>query len=290
MNLISADTRLRSLPWWEAIEPVPPPGERGLPVAEDPRWQRAAAGWELQDALLPHMKAMHEFSPDHVSEDVELQAIDFSSYLLEWLAVVPEWRDYYLAHDQSGTYAYLKRALQALTWLRGPNRWVLKCPQHMEQLPVLHQTFPDATVVISHRDPVASIQSAITMACYAARVLRTSIDTVATADYWIDRYRRLLEACVRDRDKLPDAQVIDVHFHELMADPDARLRDIYRKADLPLTDGALAELHAFLDAHPRGKYGRVVYDLRRDFDLEPRSVREPFAFYFNRFAVRPEVE
>ena len=290
LNLISADTRLRSLPWWEAIEPVPPPGERGLPVAEDPRWQRAAAGWELQDALLPHMKAMHEFSPDHVSEDVELQAIDFSSYLLEWLAVVPEWRDYYLAHDQSGTYAYLKRALQALTWLRGPNRWVLKCPQHMEQLPVLHQTFPDATVVISHRDPVASIQSAITMACYAARVLRTSIDTVATADYWIDRYRRLLEACVRDRDKLPDAQVIDVHFHELMADPDARLRDIYRKADLPLTDGALAELHAFLDAHPRGKYGRVVYDLRRDFDLEPRSVREPFAFYFNRFAVRPEVE
>ncbi|MBK8289537.1 MAG: sulfotransferase [Cellvibrionales bacterium] len=42
---------------------------------------------------------------------------------------------------------------------------VLKCPQHMEQLPVLQAVFPDATVV-THRDPVAVIQSAMTMLAY----------------------------------------------------------------------------------------------------------------------------
>ena len=63
----------------------------------------------------------------------------------------------------------MKNVLRTLTaWLRGPERWVLKCPQHLEQLPVLQQVFPDATVVITHRDPVAVIQSAVTMLAYGA--------------------------------------------------------------------------------------------------------------------------
>ena len=37
-------------------------------------------------------------------------------------------------------------------------------------------TFPDATVAFTHRDPVAVIQSAITMMAYSDRLRRTSID------------------------------------------------------------------------------------------------------------------
>jgi hypothetical protein len=236
------------------------------------------------------MKLMHEFSPDHVSEDIELQAVNFSSYLLEWLAHVPRWRDYYLANDQSGTYAYLKRGLQVLTYIQGPNRWVLKCPQHMEQLPVLKNTFPDATFVITHRDPVASIQSAITMSCYAARVFRRRIDTRGYLDYWVDRYQRLLRRCVDDRGCLPDAQTLDVYFHEWTRDPDTILREIYRRADLPLTDEILAELHAYLKAHEHGASGKVVYNLTRDFDVTAAEIRSKFDFYFKRFAVVPEVK
>ena len=72
---------------------------------------------------MPLLKNMHEMSPDHVHEEIELQALDFSSYLPEWVATVPRWRDYYLAHDQQPHYDYLKRVLPALQWLRGPDRW-----------------------------------------------------------------------------------------------------------------------------------------------------------------------
>jgi hypothetical protein len=290
LNLLSADRRLRSLPWWEAIAPVPDSGEQPAATEPDPRWTRAEAGWVQQDAMLPHLKAMHEFSPDHVSEDVELQAIDFSSYLIEWLARTPRWRDYYLAHDQTSTYAYLKKALQVLTFLKGPNRWVTKCPQHMEQLPVVNRVFPDAAIVITHRDPVASIQSAITMSCYAARILRKRVDPRGDAEYWIDRYERLLRRCVRDRDTLPESQVLDVYFHDLMADSNAVLKQIYVKAGLSLTPAALTQLHEFLAAHPRGRYGQVQYNLRRDFGLRPEAIRERFQFYLDRFPVRIEVK
>lgn len=289
LNLLSADQRLRSLPWWEAIAPIPDPREAHVAGHPDPRWTRAAAGWNQQDAMLPHLKAMHEFSPDHVSEDVELQAIDFSSYLIEWLARTPRWRDYYLSHDQTSTYAYLKKALQALTLLKGPNRWVTKCPQHMEQLPVVRGVFPDATLVITHRDPVASIQSALTMSCYAARVLRTRVDPGGDAEYWIDRYERLLRRCVRDRDTIPDSSVLDVYFHELMADTDGVLKQIYAKAGMTLTPATLRELHQFLADHPRGRYGQVQYNLRRDFGLQPEAIRERFGFYLERFPVPIEV-
>jgi Sulfotransferase family len=289
LGLISADSRLRSLPWWEAIAPIPLPGEAAPRGSADPRWTRAEQGWQGYDALLPYMKLMHEFSPDHISEDIEVQAVNFSSYLLEWLAHAPRWRDYYFAHDQSSAYAYLKRGLQVLTHIHGPNRWVLKCPQHMEQLPALKKTFPDATFVITHRDPVASIQSAITMACYAARVFRRRIDTQGYLEYWIDRYRRLLERCVAERDVLPEEQTLDVYFHEWTRDPDTILRQIYRRAGLPLTDANLAQLHAYLEAHEHGASGKVVYDLQRDFGVSAAQIRSQFDFYFKRFAVAAEV-
>ncbi len=290
LGLLSADSRLRSLPWWEAIAPVPAPGDEPTETDANPRWTRADLGWQGYAAMLPHMAVMHEFSADHISEDIELQAIDFSSYLLEWLAYVPRWRDYYLSHDQSGTYAYLKKGMQVLSFLRGPNRWVIKCPQHMEQLPALYKTFPDATFVITHRDPVGSIRSAMTMALYAARIMRKTIDPTEPPGYWIDRYERLLRACVRDRDILPAAQTIDVYFHEWTKNPDAILRDIYKLADLPLTDDAPAELHSYLAEHDHGHKGKMVYDLERDFSLTAADIRKGFDFYFDRFPVQAEVK
>jgi Sulfotransferase family len=290
LGLLSADKRLRSLPWWEAIAPVPT--EADAPTGHDPnpRWTRADAGWQQFEALLPYMALMHEFSADHISEDIELQALDFSSYLIEWMALVPKWRDYYLSHDQSGTYAYLKKGLQVLTFLKGPNRWVIKCPQHMEQLPALRATFPDATYVITHRDPVGSIRSTLSMWLYASRVLRTKSDPEEPKGYWIDRYKTLLSRCVRDRDILPPEQTVDVYFHEWIKNPDAVLREIYAKADLSLDAQTLATLHKYHADHDPGVKGRVVFNLERDFGLTAQEIRSQFQFYFDRFPVEPEVK
>jgi hypothetical protein len=290
LGLLSADTRLRSLPWWEATAPVPT--EADAPTADDPnpRWTRAQAGWEQQDALMPLFKYMHEFSPDHISEDIELQALDFSSYLLEWMALVPKWRDYYLSHDQSGAYAYLKKGLQVLTFLKGPNRWVIKCPQHMEQLPVLRKTFPDATYVITHRDPVGSIRSTLSMWLYASRILRTKSDPEEPKGYWIERYKTMLERCVRDHDCLPAEQTVDVFFHQWIKDPDSILHEIYAKAGLPLDPDVLATMHQYHADNDPGVKGRVVFNLERDFGLTADDIRKDFEFYFDRFPVEKEVK
>src|SRR6185295_7026752 len=144
-------------------------------------------------------------------------------------------------------YRYGKKVMQLLTWLKGPNRWVNKSPPHMENFAALMATYPDATVVVTHRDPVAVIQSAITMISYGDRLRRIApIDIKETANYWINRVEHLLRACVRDRDLLPRARSLDVLFHEYMADQPRIIRRIYEVSGLELTPGVESRLQAFL--------------------------------------------
>lgn len=288
LNLIAADSRLRSLPYWESLEPFPDPAEEPGADGVDPRLARCRESYAQQDAFMPLLKNMHDMAPEHVHEEIEVMALDFASYELEWIATVPRWRDHYLAHDQTPHYRYLKKALQALQWLRGPDRWILKSPQHMEQLGPLRTVFPDATVVLTHRDPVSVIASAITMLAYGDRARRKRVDPAAVAAYWIDRIETLLRACVRDRHRIPEEQSFDCLFHEFMADDLAMVERIYSKAGLPIDARARAELGAYLEANPRGKHGRILYDLEGDFGVDPRALRERFSFYFERFGVESE--
>jgi len=289
VNLLAADPRLRSLPLWEASEPVPLPGESPGPGGADPRRDRSLRAWQAMAATLPHMAAMHPMHPDHVHEELELELPDFSSYTPEWVARCPRWRDYYLAHDQRAHYAYLRTVLQILQWRRPGDRWVLKSPQHLEQLGPLMATFPDATVVVTHRDPVSVVQSAATMMTYAARLHYRRTRPGYYLGYWRDRIRRLLEASVRDRPLLAPDRVLDVVFDDLVADDMAVVTSIYERAGMPLTEEAEAAIRSYRDTHRRGAAGQVVYDLRRDFEVSPAEVRADFGFYLDRFGVREEV-
>jgi hypothetical protein len=289
VNLMAADQRLRSMPLWEGYEPVPDRREAVGAEGDDPRWRRCQQAWEAMEMTLPYLSAMHPMHPDHVHEELELELPDFSSYTPEWVTRCPRWRDYYLAHDQAPHYAYLRTVLQILQWIRPRQRWVLKSPQHLEQLGPLLATFPDATVVVTHRDPVSVVQSAATMMTYAARMGYRHPRPDFYIDYWTDRIRRLLEASVRDRHLVPGSRSTDVLFHEFMGDDLATVERIYEVARLPMTDEARRQITAYRDAHPRGLDGQMVYDLRADFDVTPEEVRDQFGFYFERFPVLAEV-
>jgi hypothetical protein len=289
VNLLAADARFHSLPLWESYEPVPLPGESAL-QGTDPRYARCAAAWEGMRTVTPLLAAMHPMEPDHIHEELELMGPDFASYNFEWLTMSPRWRDHYLRTDQTPHYEYLKRVLQLLQWQRREpgKRWVLKCPQHLEQLPVLLKVFPDATVVFTHRDPVAVIQSTITMQAYTQRMQRPQVEMAWLRDYWVARIEHLLRACTRDREVARAGRSVDCPFHVFMRDPWKILEEVYTKAQLPLTSQARATLEHYLAAHPRGKAGQVLYELKRDFALDPHELRQRFRFYFDRFDVQAE--
>lgn len=288
VNLIASDPSRRALPYWESQEPFPMRGEGPDVNGVDPRFARSVAEHESAKAMTPLVQNMHDRFPQAIEEEVEILDLDFASYVLEWHCRVPQWRDFYLGLDQDQHYGYLRTVLKALTFLRGPRQWVLKSPQHCEQLGPLTRTFPDATVAFTHRDPVAVIQSAVTMLAYGDRMRRKQIEPEGLVDYWIDRIERLLRACVRDRDLIGSDRSVDIGFHQLNGNEIPILETLYGYNGTALTEDTRAAFARYLHDNPRGKHGQIRYDLRRHFGRTPGQVRSRFGFYFDRFDVREE--
>ena len=287
VNWLARDQRLRSLTLWESEEPVPaaPAPSEGEP---NPRALRTAEFWSHFESMLPHMAAMHGMEASSIHEDNELLYMDLNCYSWEFQTRIPRWIDHYFSHDRTGSYLYEKKVLQVLTWYRGPSRWILKSPQHMENLSALKTAFPDGTLVLTHRDPVAVLRSLTTMLSYCDRIRRDPVDPPGLARHWSQRIERLLRACIEQREAWGPDQSMDVLFHEYMADQEGTMRRIYALADLALTPEAETALLGYLQENPRHAHGRVIYDLEGAFGVDTDALRQRFGFYYDRFAVKRE--
>ena len=279
-NLLAAPSTFRSLPYWEGVEPFPLPAEAGL--SPDPRVTRMDMAVQVMDTLMPHFALMHEMTTEHVHEEIQLLANDFSTMLMETLADTPRWSNYYWSQDQTGSYEYLRTQLQALQFLRGGRRWVLKSPQHLGQLAVLDTVFPGVVVAFTHRDPVPVALSMIAMITYSERMHRDRVDVARTAAGWVNRLEKLLGECVRQRDTIPAERSVDIRFDDFMADELGTAERLFALAGEPFDEPVRGSITAYLDGHRRGRLGRVATSAQM-FGLDEDDLRARFAGYSQRF-------
>jgi hypothetical protein len=283
-NLMSQDASLRWIPYWESIEPFPDPSDKPGRDGRDPRIARGAKTLQFLEKIMPLFIAMHEFTVEGPHEELQLLAMDFSSVLFESSWHIPSYADWYKRTDRTDSYAYLKRCLKALQFLRPKERWLLKTPEHLINLQALVTEFPDATFVQTHRDPVRITASLAIMIAYGSRMQQRGADVEEVARYWSARTEDFLRAGVDDRDLLPESQVIDVHFKDFMADMKGTVRRVFDCAGHPYTDATDRAIDRFLAENPKGKHGLVDYRLE-DLGIDPEERREALAFYRERFGV-----
>ncbi len=279
-NLPAAPPSFRTMPYWESNEPFPLPNEVG--IEPDPRRARMDVAVGVVNMMMPHFPLMHEMTTDHVHEEIQLLANDVSTMLFETLAEVPRWRDYYRAHDQTPHYEYLATQLKAMQFLRGGSRWLLKSPQHLEQVRVLDRVFPDSVVIFTHRDPVPVALSMIAMITYSARMHRSVVPVEQIAHSWIDRLDQMLTALVRDRDAIGPQRSIDIRFGDFMADEFGVAERIYALAGEAFTDEARQSIADYLGGHQRGRLGNIETSFEM-FGLQESALRDRFAPYVERF-------
>jgi hypothetical protein len=271
-RLLSRDPRLRSLPYWEALSPLP--GDDAAARDADPaaRIEQARRSLRFLHWAAPQLQAMHEMDAEEPDEEIWLLAVDLATMLFEATWNVPSFRAWYERADLREGYAFLRRMLQILQWYRPGERWLLKSPQHMEQLPLLFETFPDALVVQTHRDPLEVTASFASMASYGRRMNEAHPDPAAIARYWAARIETMLRRSLEGRVGLPPERFVDVRFADIVADPLAVVRRICDAAGLPPSAEADRAMRAWLAANPRGKRGSHRYSLE-DFGLDPADLR-----------------
>ena len=275
-RLIAADPRVRALRSWEALNPVPLPGETKGDHRRRRRHAKTAA--RAIGYLAPDFMAIHPIVPEAPEEDIFLLDLSFMSQTPEAVMHVPSYSRWLEDQDHTRCYEYMVTALRILHWQRPGDLWVLKTPHHMEYLDVILGIFPDVTIVQTHRDPKKSIPSFLSMVAHGRGILSDDVDPDEIGAHWMRKTIRLMEQSMAVRSAAGDGAFVDVSYYDLVADPLGELRRIYRAAGIDFTAEAEEAAMAVSRRDTKDRYGRHVYS-PDSFGLDDKSIDEATGFY-----------
>ena len=176
-----------------------------------------------------------------------------------------------------------------MQWRAPGKRWVLKAPSHLLALAGLLQVYPDAGIILTHRDPLKVLPSCASFTEVLRRAFSDHVDKVSLAQEVQQRWEEGAGLAVKYR-QMPglQKQMFDVRYKDLVRDPMSMVRRIYEFFDLELTPAAAAAMQQFLRANPRNKDGVHRYSLE-EFRLNPQEERRRFQFYVDFFGIEPEI-
>jgi len=271
---------------WQMMDPA-----GAVPGADAAAAQARCAGEiDMQTRSVPALDTMHEHRADLPSECIYLFGHDLASDIFTGAYQVPNYTMWMARRDKRGDYATHRRLLQLLQWGRERQRWVLKAPSHMSQLPALFETYPDARVIVTHRDPLKALGSLANLMAslrwsrsdhvdYAAIVGAMSFGHVFLAE-------RVME--LRDSGSLPGDRILDVRYCDLVGDPLKTVGEIGDWLGSPLGAEGTARLEQWMARRPKDRHGSHEYDFSTTgLDLAEQRARH--AGYQERYDVPSEV-
>jgi hypothetical protein len=285
--LLAQDPAHRAPLVWEVMYPSPPP--EWSSYDSDPRITTTARQLKWLDLLMPEFKTVHLIGARLPQECIAITSHAFRSYTFESMYDVPSYRTWHDRQDKRGEYEFHRHFLQHLQWRCPGQRWVLKAPSHLLALEALLKVYPDAGILLTHRDPLTVLASCASFTEVLRRMFSERVDKASLAGEVRQRWEQGAGLAVKYRQTPGDLhrQLFDVHYLELVRDPMSMVRRIYEYFDLELTAAAEVAMERFLAANPKNKEGVHRYSLE-EFGLNPEEERRRFQFYLDFFGIEPE--
>ena len=239
--------------------------------------------------LQPEYETMHANSGFLPNECIYITLHEFLSDHWGGCHVVPSYDAHLQAADQRPAYDYHRRFLQTLGSRGGSRRWLLKAPSHLFQLRTLFDVYPDARIVRTHRDPLKTLPSAISLMGTLKWMRCREVDMSAAAGLlpigYAYVYRKEMEW--RESGVLPDDRFVDVLFDDVVRDPVGTVRSVYDRLGWAFSSEVGSQIAGYAKRKPKGAHGAHRYSLA-EVGLDAEAERERFAFYRERYGVREE--
>lgn len=269
---------------WETLHPSPPP--EWATHETDRRIERAEREIRWFSLLAPQFRKIHPVGARLPEECVVILSHTFLSFQFSSTYFVPSYQSWLEQQDLSPAYRFHRQFLQHLQWRCGSERWVLKAPPHLPGLRALFTVYPDAGVIMTHRDPLEVVASVASLHTVLRQTFSDAVDPLEVgpevAGLLAGDIRRGLQ--VLDNGCVPPDRLLNVTYSALIADPLAVVRRIYAQFDLPLTAATETRMQRFLAEHPRDREGHHEYSLEQ-FGLDVARERERFRTYRERFGL-----
>lgn len=283
-GLLAQDPSNRVALNWELMRPSPPP-ERST-YSSDPRIAitERQIGWFHH--LAPDFRRIHPVGARLPEECVVIHSHSFLSYQFSSMYYVPSYQSWMERQDLRPAYELHRRFLQHLQWHCSADRWVLKAPPHLPELRALFAVYPDANVVLTHRDPLEVVASVASLHYVLRKTFSNAPDPLRVGPEVSGMLAGDIERGLRARDGgcAAEERFFDVRYRSLVADPLGMVRSIYARFDLPLTSEAEERMRRYLAENPQHKEGRHNYSLAQ-FGLDVEQERARYRDYRERFGV-----
>lgn len=294
-RLLGQHPALTALRLYESMSPVPTPGSlrarRRGKLHRDPRIGYTQRAFGFLNHINPGIAATHPTGALEIDEELGLLDASLIGAQIEVQRAVPDFARASEAVDATPAYAYLRQLLQLASWFRGgdPARpYVLKMPQHMQDLPALLRVFPDARLVFIHRDPATLVGSAASMVWNQMVVQSDHVDPHWIGAEWLHKTRHRAAIAAATRASIDPAQLLDVRFADMNTDWAAEMARVLRFIGLDFDGGAQQAMAGYLARAAREhRHAAHAYDLR-DFGLDGAAINAEFADYRARFGVPVE--
>lgn len=277
-RMLSSAPGMTGVKWWEAQNYAPFPGEeRGKPDG-----RREAAKHYLAYMLehAPELMSIHPMSIDQSDEELIILGLLFSSTMIEGMYHVPSYARWLIENSRTRCYADLKEILQSLQWqdpARRGTKWVLKTPGHLMALDGVLDTFPEAKIVMTHRDPVQTVPSYCSMMTTLYH-MGSTVDRERIGAFWEKRLAELLDLFMSVRAKVGPDNFIDVRYTDTTTKPVEEGKRVLAEAGIAVTPEIEAGMAEWVEANKREDRAPHRYALE-DFGLTRELVEQDFADY-----------
>lgn len=172
-----------------------------------------------------------------------------------------------LSPAELATWKQTMRRFLTLLSVRDPRRPVLKSPPHTARMAVLAEMFPEARFLHVVRDPFVVFPSTMRLWRSLHRFQGMQIDPGGTLEnYVFTAFDEMYAAFERDRAVLPPGRLQEIRYEDLIADPVARMQEVYEKLELGDFDRVLPDFER--QARSMKRYRTNTYD------HDPRIVNE----------------
>ena len=281
-RLLASAPGMTGLRWYEAQNFAPFPGdERGNPVERRVYAQAMIDGW-LQ--LAPELASIHPLEPDAPDEEILVLGQMFVSTMIEGMNFVPSFARWLNGYDQSRGHEDLKTILKYLQW-QDPSRrgakWILKSPSNLPYTELAAEAFPDALLIMTHRDPLQTVPSYVSMQAALYKLSATVTDR-EVGEFWFPRLVEWMQMFEAARARIGEDRFIDIDYREVGRDPMTQAQRVLSRIGIPADDRLDEALTEFLAGNKREQRPMHDYSMER-FGLDEEAIKREFATYRERY-------
>lgn len=297
-RLISEDPQTRSPYTFELEAPLPPMSNQAVALS-DPRIRTSASSLKMLTWLAPgfieKLNQSHYWSATEMEESLIYMLAHNGIPMMNSATAGRAFVEQFLTIEDKRTVFRYERLFFSILEAYRPclSHWTLKAPNYAPCFPLIFDTYPDARVVLTHRNPLVTLPSY----CRLMESWCLPFDQNGAFDKHAfgkisERFIDLslkIPLAYRKENQSRESQIFDCMYSELFADPIAIVKKLYKKFDLSYSNEFEQRMNAYLQNNKQGKYGRHKYSLN-EYGFQPERVYESYRDYMEFYGFQIPVE